>query len=84
MSRTINKGGKMRTHYAVRLMRSVALISEVAWQTPCGVDSMRVAMTTVLKDVQCKTCQNWLIKHSKRLGIGRQVNAIRRKSIWKW
>ncbi len=73
----------LRTHYAQRIFRSVAHLGQTIWQPLCGIANVaKITMTTVLPEVECKRCQNMLIRNRQRLGLSRQVNKIRREGTW--
>jgi len=73
----------LRVHYCQRVFRSVSHLGQTIWQPICGISNVsKISMTTVLKEVECKRCQNMLIRHRRRLGLSRQVNKIRREGTW--
>lgn len=74
---------KLRTHYAVRIFRSVRHLGETMWQPLCLYSNTSgINMTTSLEDITCKACQNQLVRHRIRLGLSRKVNAIIRGGVW--
>lgn len=74
----------LRTHYAQRIFRSVAHLGQTIWQPICGISNVsKITMTTVLKNVNCLRCRNVLWQNRGRLGIGRQINKVRREGKWK-
>lgn len=73
----------LRTHYAQRVFRSVTHLGETIWQPICGLsNTSKIRMSTVLEDVNCLRCRNMLWQNRGRLGIGRQINRVRREGKW--
>lgn len=75
--------GELKTHYAVRLLRSIRHMGETVWQPLCYMsNTSNIKMSTELHEVTCENCQNKLVKERHRLGISRQVNQILRHGVW--
>lgn len=73
-----------KVHYALRAFQSIRFFGETIWQPICGIsDIKKITMTTVLKRITCLHCRNKLVKNMKRLGLGRQINKVRREGGWR-
>ncbi len=74
----------LRTHYCQRIFRSVMHLGQTIWQPICGLsNTSKIRMSTILEDVNCLRCRNMLWQNRSRLGIGRQINKVRREGKWK-
>ncbi len=75
---------KGKIHYAQRIFRSITHLGETTWQPICGISNVsKIRLSTYLEEITCLRCRNMLWQNRQRLGIGRQINRVRREGKWR-